>query len=55
MTHVNFLLHRLLFSETQTDRQDKFVIDVLGIGVKSQYLQNHVATDLFYAYRPQNI
>ena len=28
MTHVNFLLHRLLFSETQTDRQDKFVIDI---------------------------
>ena len=28
MTHVNFLLHRLLFSETQTDRQDKSVIDV---------------------------
>ena len=32
MTHVNFLLHRLLVSETQTDiqtyRQDKFVIDI---------------------------
>ena len=27
MTHVIFLLHRLLFSETHTDRQDKFVID----------------------------
>ena len=26
MTHVNFLLHRLLVSETQTDRQDKVVI-----------------------------
>ena len=29
MTHVIFLLHRLLFSETHTDRQDKFVIDEL--------------------------
>ena len=32
MTHVNFLFHRLLVSETQTDRQtdrqDKFVIDI---------------------------
>ena len=28
MTHVNFLVHRLLVSETQTDRQDKFVIDI---------------------------
>ena len=28
MTHVNFLLHRLLFSETHTDRQDKFIIDI---------------------------
>ena len=26
----------------------------LGIGVKWQYLQNHVAPVLFYAYRPQN-
>ena len=26
MTHVNFLFHRPLVSETQTDRQDKFVI-----------------------------
>ena len=24
------------------------------IGIKWQYLQNHVAPDLFYAYRPQN-
>ena len=32
MTHVNFLFHRLLVSETQTDRQtdrqDKFVKDI---------------------------
>ena len=28
MTHVNFLVHRLLVSETQTDRQDKFVTDI---------------------------
>ena len=32
MTHVNFLVHRPLVSETQTDRQtdrqDKFVIDI---------------------------
>ena len=28
MTHVNFLFHRLLVSETHTDRQDKFVIDI---------------------------
>ena len=27
---------------------------LVGIGVKWQYLQNHVAPDLFYAYRPQN-
>merc|ERR1739842_164320 len=27
-THVNFLFHRLLVSETHTDRQDKFVIDI---------------------------
>ena len=31
MTHINFLFHRLLVSETQTDRQtyrhDKFVIE----------------------------
>ena len=27
MTHVNFLFHKLLVSETHTDRQDKFVID----------------------------
>ena len=27
MTHVNFF-HRLLVSETQTDRQDKFAIDI---------------------------
>ena len=27
MTHVNILLHRLLVSETQTDRQYKNVID----------------------------
>ena len=26
MTHVNVLFHRLLVSETQIDRQDKFVI-----------------------------
>ena len=28
MSHVNILSHRLLFSETQTDRQDTFVIDI---------------------------
>ena len=28
MTHVIFLFHRLLVSETQTDRQDKYVIDI---------------------------
>ena len=28
MTHVNFLAHKPLVSETQTDRQDKFVIDI---------------------------
>ena len=28
MTHVNFLFHRLLVSETHTDRQVKFVIDI---------------------------
>ena len=28
MTHVNFLVHRPLFSETHTDRKDKFVIDI---------------------------
>ena len=27
MTHVNILLHILLVSETQTDRQNKFVVD----------------------------
>ena len=27
MTHVNCLFHRLLVSETQTDRQDKCIID----------------------------
>ena len=39
MTHVNFLFHRLLVSETQTDRQtdrqDKFVIDIYI------YIQTH--------------
>ena len=34
-----FLLHRLLFSETQTDRQDKFVIDMyIYINVYEQKL-----------------
>ena len=28
MTQVNFLVHRLLVSETQTDRQDTFIIDI---------------------------
>ena len=28
MNQINILFHRLLFSETQTDRQDKFVIDI---------------------------
>ena len=28
MTHVNFLVHRLLVSETQTDRQLKCIIDI---------------------------
>ena len=29
MTHVNFLLYRLLVSETQTYRQEKVVIDII--------------------------
>ena len=33
MTHVNFLFHRLLVSETQTDRHDKHLIFCLiGVG-----------------------
>ena len=28
MTHINFLIHRLLVSEIQTDRQDEFLIDI---------------------------
>ena len=28
MTHVNFLFHKLLVSETQTDRQDNCIIDI---------------------------
>ena len=34
MTHEHSLFHRLLVSETQTDRQDRFVIDMKTTGRK---------------------
>ena len=39
MTHVNFLLHRLLLRETHTDRQDKFVIDIYIYIYKGMFIK----------------
>ena len=44
MTHVNFLIHRLLASETQTDRQDKFVIDIYI------YIYTYIFKEIFQRY-----
>ena len=30
-----------------------YIAIIVGIGVKWKCLQNHVAPDLFYAYRPE--